>query len=146
MFNPRFSELLTAKQAAEYAGVHQATIRRALTTRQMRGRQIDGKGTWVTTKAAVDEHFKTKNKSWLDIQKRHEHAAKIRANFHCQKCNSPRPHYWLLAYYLDRDHTNFAPSNLFVLCFPCYNFATRVYHPNQMILPSLDLPDWLKGG
>lgn len=45
---------LTAKQAAEYSGYHLETVRDALRSGELKGKQRTTAGTWRTTEAAVD--------------------------------------------------------------------------------------------
>lgn len=45
---------LTAKQAAEHSGYHLETVRDALRSGQLKGKQRTTAGTWRTTEAWVD--------------------------------------------------------------------------------------------
>jgi hypothetical protein len=142
MFNPEISQIITLPQAAAYAATSPSTLRRAARDGELKGIKI--RETWFTTREAVDDFFKKRQSDWLNKGRREEKAAKIRAGWQCARCGEVKGEWDLSIWYKDGDETNYSGQNMVVLCFLCYTFTKRHYHPAQMVLPGMELPEWLR--
>jgi hypothetical protein len=144
-FKPNLQECITAREAGRYAGLSHARIRKLLKSGAIKGSKLAGH-MWVTTRQAVDKYFKAQQEGWLSVHARLERAAKIRADWTCQRCG--RQHgpglEQMTIYYKDRNKENQSPENMIVLCYECYFFAQKTYHPDQMLLPGIELPEWIR--
>jgi excisionase family DNA binding protein len=58
---PRASELITLKEAAEYSGLSYAYLRQIAQSGRLKARKIGN--VWVTTSADVDEYIRTRTKT-----------------------------------------------------------------------------------
>ena len=144
-FNPPVRECITARQAEKYAGLSRSRIQALLASGQIKGFKI-ASTMWLTTRQAIDEYFQAKQHDWLNKHARLERGAKIRADWTCQRCG--RQHgpglQYITVYYKDGDKENQSPENMIVLCYECRFFAQKTYHPDQMVLPGMELPEWMR--
>ena len=143
-FNPPIRECITLREAEEYAGCDREKIRRMIMGGEVPAVRIGQM--WVTTRDALDKAFEKRVQGWLNVHRRMERGAKIRADLRCQRCGVPhaRGLQALSIYYRDRDENNQAPENMIVLCFECWKFAMKTYDPQQMLLPGMELPEWIR--
>ena len=58
---PKASELITLKEAAEYCGLSYAYLRQIARSGRLKARKIGN--VWVTTQADVDEYIRTRTKT-----------------------------------------------------------------------------------
>ena len=142
MFDPRMSEVITLAEAAAYAAISRTSLRVALIRGEMEGLKVAQ--TWFTTRAAVDAYYKGRQSDWLNKRRRMEKGAKIRAGWQCARCGEVKGEWDLSIWYKDGDETNYSRQNMLPICYLCYTYVKRHYHPQQMTLPGLDLPDWLR--
>ena len=144
-FNPPVRECITAREAERYTGLSRSRIKTLLGSGQIKGVKI-ASTMWLTTREAIDEYFQARQHDWLNTHSRAERAAKIRADWRCQRCgrrHGPGLRY-ITVYYKDGDKENQSPENMIVLCYECYFFAQKTYHPDQLLLPGMELPEWIR--
>jgi excisionase family DNA binding protein len=143
-FNPPIRECITLREAEEYAGCDRETIRRMIVHGEVPAVRFGQM--WVTTRDALDKAFEKRVEGWLNVHRRMERGAKIRADWRCQRCgvSHGRGLQALSIYYRDRDESNQTAENMIVLCYECRFFAEKTYHPDQMLLPGMELPEWIR--
>jgi excisionase family DNA binding protein len=143
-FNPPIRECITLREAEEYAGCDREKIRRMIVGGEVPAVRLGQM--WVTTRDALDQAFEKRVQGWLNVHRRMERGANIRADWRCQRCGAPhaRGLQALSIYYRDRDESNQTAENMIVLCFLCWKFAMETYHPQQMLLPGMELPEWIR--
>jgi excisionase family DNA binding protein len=142
-FNPPVQECITVTQATKYAACSRTGLLAALRRGTLKGVKVGNR--WLTTRDAVDEYFRRDRMDWLNKHQREERAAKIRAAWTCCRCGCKqgRGLQTMTIYYKDRDEENQTQDNMIVLCWQCYFFAMKKYHPQQLLLPGMDLPEWI---
>jgi hypothetical protein len=145
-FNPPVRDCISLTEAAEYAGCSRSNLHTAVTRGTLKA--VQRAGNWLTTKDAVDEYFRRDRLDWLNKHQRIERHARICSDWTCQRCGrlctENRGSNRLYVYYKDRDDQNQVPENMILLCWPCYDYAMRNYHPQQMLLPGMELPEWIR--
>jgi hypothetical protein len=143
-FNPPVVECISVSEAAEYAGSSRSVLFAALQSRKLQG--IKRAGRWLTTREAVDAYFREQQEDWLNKQDRIERGMKIRARWTCRRCGCKdgQGMRHIKIYYKDRDESNQVEENMIVVCYECWLFAMRHYHPQQMLLPGMELPEWIR--
>jgi excisionase family DNA binding protein len=80
-FNPPVRECITLREAEEYAGCDREKIRRMIVHGEVPAVRIGQM--WVTTRDALDKAFEKRVEGWLNVHRRMERGAKIRADWRC---------------------------------------------------------------
>ena len=139
---PKVSELITMRQAAQYCGRSHSQVQSYARSGQLGAWKVGMQ--WLTTEKELDRYFKSRNshREWLNHCQKMTRFAKIRAGHRCEHCGRPegfkiRCHI-LTAYHLDGDDTNWEPENLAAVCWLCYWHLQK--HADQLALPGLQHP------
>jgi excisionase family DNA binding protein len=139
---PKVSELITMREAAQYCGRSHAQVQHYARSGRLRAWKVGMQ--WLTTKKEIDRYFEARysRKRWLNFFHRMTKFAKIRAGHRCEHCGRPegfkiRCHI-LTVYHLDGDDTNWEPENLAAVCWLCYWHLEK--QRDQLALPGMDHP------
>lgn len=79
---------------------------------------------------------------WTEIATRIKDAAGWFCE-HCGHIHEPERGYTLTVHHLDGDKSNCDYRNLVALCQRCHLHIQARYWPGQLILPGIDVPEWM---